>query len=88
MLCRNRVSDFDRWLKIFASHRSAHVDAGLILERLWRASEEPDQIFFLFRVDDIEKARSFISAPAASDAADESGVIDGEYYLVESMGGY
>jgi hypothetical protein len=88
LLCRNTVRDFDRWLRVFSSHKKAHVDAGLILEHLWQASDDPARIFFLFRVEDMEKAKAFISAPDASDAARTSGVIDGEYHFVDSADGY
>jgi hypothetical protein len=34
-------------------------------------------------VDDVEGANEFISTAAAGDAAEESGVIDGEYHILE-----
>ena len=83
LLCRNKVHDFDKWLKIFSSHKAAHVKAGLILEHLWQASDDPNNIFYLFRVEDIAKARAFLSAPDASGAAQASGVIEGEFHFVE-----
>ena len=88
MLCRNKVRDFDAWFDIFSSHKTAHAEAGLILEHLWRASDDPNNIFYLFRVTDIAKAKAFISAPDASEAAQASGVIEGEFHFVESADGY
>jgi hypothetical protein len=88
MLCRSKVSDFAKWLQVFSSHKKAHVDAGLILEHLWQACDNPDQIFYLFRVDDVGKAEAFISAPDAARAARTSGVVDGEYHFVNSAEGY
>jgi len=83
LLCRNRVSDFSRWKAVFASHAQAHRDAGLHLQGLWRAAEEPDNVFFLFEVTDAATARVFISDPAAADAGRASGVLDGEYHFLE-----
>ena len=88
MLCRNKVRDFDKWLEIFSSHKAAHAEAGLILEHLWQASDDPNNIFYLFRVEDIAKARAFLSAPDASEAAGTSGVIEGEFHFVERADGY
>jgi hypothetical protein len=85
MLCRNRVSDYDRWLQVFTSHERAHEEAGLILEHLWRASSDPAQVFFLFRVDDGDKARRFVSAPEAVGAAATAGVLDGEYHFLDTV---
>ncbi|MGA2186695.1 MAG: hypothetical protein ABSH47_27090 [Bryobacteraceae bacterium] len=88
MLCRNRVADFSRWKAVFASHEAAHRDAGLRLVNIWRGDEEPNNVFFLFEVASLEKAREFIGNPDAAKAGEASGVIDGEYHFVGDAGGY
>jgi len=88
MLCRNRVADFSRWKSVFASHEVGHQNAGLRLVRLWRTVEEPNNVFFMFDVASIDKARAFISNPEAAKAAQASGIIDGEYHFLEDAGGY
>jgi hypothetical protein len=88
LLCRNRVSDFSKWKAVFTSHAQAHRDAGLQLRNLWRAAEDPNNVFFLFEVTDAGLARAFISIPAAAQAADASGVLEGEYHFIESVAAY
>ena len=88
MLCRNRVADYSRWKNVFASRAAAHRDAGLRLIHLWRTVEDPNNVFFLFEVASMEKAREFISHPEAAKAGEASGVLDGEYHFVEDAGGY
>jgi hypothetical protein len=88
LLCRNRVADFVRWKGVFASHAAAHGAAGLRLVNIWRSVEEPNNVFFLFEVASVEKAREFIGNPAAAEAGRASGVIDGEYHFIEDAGGY
>ena len=88
MLCRNRVADFAKWKAVFASHANAHRDAGLRLMNLWRGLEDVNNVFFLFEVTDMTKARAFISNPAAGEAAKTSGVLEGEYHFLESSAGY
>lgn len=88
LLCRNRVTDFSKWKAVFASHAQAHRDAGLQLRTLWRAVEDPDNVFFLFEVTNQGLARAFISNPAAAEAAADSGVIEGEYHFLESAAAY
>ena len=88
MLCRNRVADFSRWKTVFASHQLGHQSAGLRLVNLWRTVEGPVDVFFIFEVSSMEKARKFISDPEAAKAAETSGVIEGEYHFVEETGGY
>jgi hypothetical protein len=88
VLCRNRVVDFARWKALFASHQEAHPSAGLRLVKLWRSLDQLNNIFFLFEVAGIEKARAFIGTPEAANAGEASGVIDGEYHFVQDAGGY
>ena len=88
MLCRNTVRDFSKWFGIFRAHKEAHRQAGLILEYLWQDSDDPNTVRFLFRVDDLQKAQSFIAAPEAGAAASDSGVLDGDYHFINAAGGY
>jgi len=88
MLCRNHVADFSQWKAVFASHQAAHQEVGLRLVNLWRALEDPNNLFFVFEVASLDKARGFISDPKAAEAARASGVIDGEYHFVENARGY
>ena len=88
LLCRNRVADFARWKAVFASHQEAHRNAGLRLLKLWRSPDEPGNVFFLFEVDSVEKAREFIGTPEAANAGEVAGVLDGEYHFLEDIGGY
>ena len=88
LLCRNRVADFARWKAVFASHGAAHQQAGLRLLSIRREVGEPNNLFFMFEVESMEKARKFVGDPEAAKAAATSGVIDGEYHFVEDAGGY
>ena len=84
MLCRNRVANFEKWKSVFDSNTPALRDAGLRLMNLWRDVEEPNNVFLLFEVKDTDKARAFITDPAAAEAGKRSGVLDGECHFLES----
>lgn len=88
MLCRNRVADFSKWKAVFDSHAQAHRAAGLYLTGLWRELDNPNNVFFAFVVADLDRARAFVSNPAAAEAGKASGVQDGEYHFLESSPGY
>jgi hypothetical protein len=88
MLCRNRVADYSRWKAVFDSHAEAHRRAGLELVKIWRAVDEPDNVFFLFEVASVHKALEFINDPVSAEAGDAAGVIDGEFHFIEEAGGY
>jgi len=60
----------------------------LRLVHLWRAVEDPNNVFFLFEVASVDRAKEFIGNPDAAKAGQASGVVDGEYYFIEDAGGY
>jgi hypothetical protein len=88
LLCRNRVADFSKWKAIFDSHAQAHRAAGLRLRDLWRNLQEPNNVFFVFEVESLDKARAYVSDPAAAEAGKTSGVLDGEHHFLESSPSY
>ena len=88
MLCRNRVADFSQWKAVFAANAGVAQAAGLRLVNMWRSVEEPNNVFFMFEVASMDKAREFISNPEAAKAGEASGVVDGECHFVEDAGGY
>ena len=83
MLVRNRVKDFDAWKAVFDSQHDAGLAAGLTVVHLWRELEDPNNIFFVLEVADLEKAQAFISSPEGKDTGERSGVLDGDYHFVE-----
>ena len=87
-LCRNGVADFPKWKAVFDSRAPAHRSAGLRLRDLWRDLEEPNNVFFVFEIESLDKARAFISHPAGDEAGKTSGVLDGEYHFLESSPSY
>ncbi len=88
LLCRNKVVDYEAWWAVFSSHDEAHREAGLILEHLWRSQSDPNDVFFVFEVTDMDRARAFMSAPEAAQAATESNLVESEYHFVDSESGY
>jgi hypothetical protein len=88
LLCRNRVSDYDRWKAVFDSHADAHRAAGLVLRKLWRSTEDPDEVFFLFSVESVARAREFMNAPDSAAAGPAAGVLDGDYHFIADSNGY
>src|SRR4051812_22584254 len=87
MLCRNRVRKFDQWKRVFDNQADAHRDAGLKLVHLWYELKSPRNVFFLFEVEDMERARAFLDRSDASASELESGVIEGDFrFFSESLG--
>jgi hypothetical protein len=88
MLCRNRVRNFDYWKGVFDSHADAHRAAGLKLVHLWYELNSPRNVFFLFEVEDFERARAFLDTFDTAASARESGLIEGDFRCFSESLGY
>jgi hypothetical protein len=80
------VVDFEKWKAVFDAHGEAQGDTGLRLINMWRCVEEPNNVFFMFEVSSMDKAREFITSPEAAKAGEVSGVVDGECHFIEEAG--
>lgn len=84
LLVRNTVRDFNTWVKVFRDQEAVGSAAGLHVENLWQAADDPNTVWFVMRVDSRERADAFMADPQSARAGEVSGVIDGEYYYLES----
>lgn len=87
LLVRNTVKDFDTWVKVFREQEAVGIAAGLHLEDLWQAADDPNTAWFVMRVESRERADAFMADPQSARAGEISGVIDGEYHYLESVPG-
>jgi hypothetical protein len=85
LLCRNRVRDYDTWKRIFDSHAAAHREVGLHRVHVWQDEDDPQEVYFVFEVDDVEAAKAFLDAPESEEAGLAAGVLDGEARFVDSL---
>ena len=53
------------------------------LVHIWREIDNTNNVFFVFEVESLENAKSFISSPEAAETGEEFGVLEGEYHFVE-----
>lgn len=91
LLCRNRVEDYDHWRKIFdanlSSNLSSNLDSpknsGLEFIQSWREVDDPNNVFFTFKVTDRKRAEAFLADPASAQTGVEARVIDGECFFLE-----
>jgi hypothetical protein len=82
MLVRNRVRDYATWRVVFDANLADAAAAGLELEGLWQAADDPNDVFFLLRVADRQRAQAFLEAPESAESGNRSGVLDGEYHYL------
>lgn len=88
MLCRNRVRDYAVWKAEFDAEAERHREVGMSLRHLWRCVDEPNNVFFVLGVEDVDRALVFLNSAESAQIGERAGVIDGEVFFVESaMGG-
>jgi hypothetical protein len=88
LLCRNKVTDFNTWWAVFESYRETHEAADLFLEHLWQNADDPNEIFFLFSVEDRARAVAFVNVPESEEAGRKADVINGDFYFIEEVETY
>ena len=76
LLVRHKVREFHEWKRVFDTHKEAQQHSGLRIEKVMRNLYEPNEVFLLFEVIDLAKARGFVSSSKVSEAQAESGVVD------------
>ena len=85
MLVRNKVRDFAVWKEVFDGEFGPAREAGLGLVHLWRSTENPNEVFFLLSITDMDRARAFTTAPSSAAAGERAGVLEGEIHYVEDV---
>ena len=66
LLVRNKVQDAAHWKRVFDAQKQVGCDAGLNLINLWKSVDDENQVFFLFDVEDRQRAEAYMSTPEAA----------------------
>ena len=87
MLCWNKVEDYDTWRAVFDANQAAGDGeaADIQLEKMWRSVDDPNLIYFIFKIGDRAKAEALLNAPEAAESGERSGVLDGDCHFVEEL---
>jgi hypothetical protein len=60
ILARLKGVKFDDIEKILKADAAKHAEKGLYLQHLWQNIDNPNEVVFLFKTDDIARAKRFI----------------------------
>ena len=85
LLVRNKVKDFSTWYAYFEADSAASAEYGVTLVRLWQTADDPNDVFFLLDVEDVDRANAFMARPESQEIGVKSGVIDGEVHFLEAV---
>ncbi len=74
MLIRHKVADFAKWKPVYDMHLSARQKAGLKEEHLFHNADDPNEVFLLFSMEDLDKAKAFSASDDLRQAMEKAGV--------------
>jgi len=85
LVIRHKVADYGIWRPEFDRHAKAQRSAGLTNPRVFRSSDDPNEVVILFTTNDIAKAKDFVASPDLKSTMAEGGVVDSpSFYFLES----
>jgi hypothetical protein len=85
LIVSHRVKDYSTWRPVFDRHARAQKSAGLTNPRVFRSSDDKNEVVILFDTDNTKKAKDFIASPDLTATMAEAGVMDSPtFYLLES----
>ncbi len=61
ILARLRKVPYEAIVAILKADAAEHAEYALYLEHLWKNTEDSEEVIFLFRSDDMNKSREFIT---------------------------
>jgi hypothetical protein len=74
MFIHHRVQNYDAWRPVYDAHEPARTSAGLTIGRVFRSTDEPDDLVILFDMADRKKAEAFAASEDLKTAMQRSGV--------------
>lgn len=60
MLARLRGVKIEVIGKVLKADAPVHAEQGFFLQHLWQNTDDPDEVLFLFRTDDLNRAKQFV----------------------------
>lgn len=85
-LVRHKVKDYAKWKQVFDEHGSVRRTVGSKGGFVYRNSDNPNEVFLLLEVSDLQKGREFARSEDLRKTMERAGVIDKPdvYFLGEA----
>jgi len=85
LIIRHKVKDYSEWRPGFDRHARAQKSTGLTNPRVFRSSDDKNEVIILFDTDDTERAKNFVASPDLKETMAKAGVVDSPtLYFLES----
>jgi len=85
LIVSHRVKDYGTWRPVFDQHKGAQKSAGLTNPRVFRSTDDNNNVVIVFDTDDTKKAKDFVDSPDLKATMAEAGVLNTPtFYFLES----
>ena len=82
-LVRRKVADFSKWKAVYDSNEPTRQKAGVKEKYVLRSVDDPNQVFTLFELEDVQKAREFFESATLRTGMQQAGTVDKpDFYLL------
>ncbi|MEN8194726.1 MAG: hypothetical protein ABFS12_18035 [Bacteroidota bacterium] len=85
MLCYNKVKDYKKWREVFDSYKEKQIEAGLVLTNMFRDISDSNIVHFIFKVENIEKAKKYLADPVHIEIGKRAGVMEGTIQYLDKV---
>jgi hypothetical protein len=75
LIIRHPVHEYAAWRPVYAAHEAARTAAGLTDDRMFRSTEDPNDILLLFDMADRLHAEEFAASDDLRSAMQGAGVV-------------
>jgi hypothetical protein len=63
LVIRHKVKDYSKWRLWFDQHAPAQKSAGLTNPRVFRSSDDKNEVVIMFDADDTKRVEDFVASP-------------------------
>ena len=85
LVIRHKVKDYEKWRPEFDRHAGAQKSAGLSNPRVFRSSDDPNEVVIFFDTKDTARAKDFVVSSDLKSTMAKAGVVDSPtFYFLES----
>jgi len=87
ILVKHNVKEYSTWRKVYDEHKAFRIKSGMQSEKVMRSTTDPNQMFLLFKWDNIMNAKIFTQSEDLKKVMQNAGVIGKpEMHFLEEAG--
>jgi len=75
VLVKHNIKEYNSWRKVYDEHKTFRTKSGMLTEAVYRSTSNPNEIYLLFKWDNILNAKIFVQSEELKNAMQKAGVV-------------